>query len=272
VSATYAPDDPLAAVCYPGAPAWLNRFFAGLQWASVTKVLDARSLEGVRALDVGCGFGRWTRWLNGRGARALGVDPTEEMLAAARKASSSSIEYSKMSATALDFPDGTFDLVTCITVIQHLEPAEQEAAVREVARVLRPGGEAVMLELIDTRDRGKVVYPRTASDWIHLYGTYGLRVCHWEGQEFVPLIRAFRWLAERVGSLVGLSSTEQREGPSLLEQTSGRGPFRIAYAALWILMQLSRALEPVCRILLPPGWARHGCFVLRKEASSNQPA
>lgn len=264
VSQTYAADDPLAAVCYPGAPEWLNRFFANLQWKSVTRILESRRVEGVRALDIGCGFGRWTRWLAQQGADAVGVDPTEGMLEAARRASPPSIEYLNMSATALDFPDDHFDLVTCVTVLQHLEPNEQEAAIAEIARVLRPGGDAVVLDLIDLGDKGKVVYPRSASDWFRSYQSHGLRVERWEGQEFVPLIRGFRWLAERVGALIGLGS-DQRVGPSLLEKTHGRGVFRLAYVGLWCLVQLSKPLEPLCRWALPSGWARHGCFVFRKQ-------
>lgn len=263
VSQTYAPDDPLAAVCYPGAPRWLNRFFAGLQWATVTRSLSTVRVAGARALDVGCGFGRWTRWLAQHGAEAVGVDPTEPMLEAARRASEPSIEFRRMSATALDFPDASFDLVTCITVVQHLEPGEQEAAIAEMARVLRPGGEAVVLDLIDLGDEGKIVYPRSPEDWIRSYEARGLRLVRWEGQEFVPLIRGFRWLAERVGALLGMGG-DQREGSSLLEETRGRGAFRAAYAVLWLLVQLSRALEPVCRRVLPAGRARHGCFVFRK--------
>lgn len=263
VSRAYAPDDPLAAVCYPGAPVWLNRFFAGLQWSAVKRALSDAELEGARALDVGCGFGRWTRWLAQRGASAVGVDPTDGMLEAARRASDATVEYRRMSATALDFPAASFDLVTCITVIQHLEPTEQDAAVAEIARVLRPGGRAVSLDLIDVRDRGKIVYPRSAPDWIRLYASHGLTVERWGGQEFVPLIRGFRWLAEAVGRLLGLGGN-QRQGSSLLEETRGRGAFRIAYAGLWALVQLSRTLEPPCRWLLPAAWARHGCFVVRK--------
>lgn len=265
VSRAYAPDDPLAAVCYPGAPVWLNRFFAGLQWRAVTGAFSTLELRGARALDVGCGFGRWTRWLAERGADAIGIDPTETMLDAARRASPGSVRYRRMSATALDFPDDHFDVVTCITVVQHLEPAEQEQAVAELARVLRPGGVAVVLDLIDLGDEGDIVYPRSAPDWIRLYESRGLRVERWSGQEFVPLVRGFRWLAERIARLVGLTSREQREGASLLEQTRGRGLFRIAYAKLWVLVQLSRPLEPVCGWLLPAGWARHGCFVFRKH-------
>jgi ubiquinone/menaquinone biosynthesis C-methylase UbiE len=231
----------------------------------VTRILASREVRGAVALDIGCGFGRWTRWLAEHGADAVGIDPTEGMLAAARRASTADIVYRRMSATELDFPDGCFDLVTCVTVIQHLKPREQEAAVAELARVLRPGGEAVILDLIDVRDRGQVVHPRAASAWIRMYESHGLRVARWEGQEFVPLVRGFRWVAERVGRLLGLTSTDQREGESLLEKTQGKGAFRFAYAGLWLLVQLSRPLEPPCRLLLPAGWARHACFVLRKE-------
>jgi SAM-dependent methyltransferase len=189
------------------------------------------------------------------------------MLDAARRASPESIEYRNMSATALDFPDDHFDLVMCVTVIQHLTPEEQEAAVAEMARVLRPGGEAVVLDLIDIGDGGKIVYPRSAPDWIRSYEAHGMRVERWQGQEWVPLIRGFRWLAERVGALVGLGS-DQREGPSLLEKTRGRGPFQVAYAGLWVLVQLSKPLEPLCRWTLPARWARHGCFVFRKAPSA----
>jgi SAM-dependent methyltransferase len=263
VSEAYAPDDPLAAVCYPGAPVWLNRFIAGLQWTAVTKVLGERSVRGARALDVGCGFGRWTRWLARHGADVVGVDPTEGMLEAARRVSAPTIQYRRMSATALEFPDDSFDLVTCITVVQHLDPSEQELAIAEMTRVLRPGGEVVVLDLIDTGDKGEIVYPRGPRAWIRSYEARGLRLERWEGQEFVPLIRGFRWVAEHVGALLGLGSN-QREGTSLLEATRGRGAFRLAYAGLWVLVQLSRVLEPPCRWVLPGGWARHGCFVFRK--------
>lgn len=190
------------------------------------------------------------------------------MLAAARRASPESIEYERMSATALGFPDDHFDVVACVTVIQHLRPDEQGAAVAEIARVLRPGGRAVLLDLIDVGDRGAIVYPRAASDWIRLYERSGLRVERWEGQEFVPLIRGFRRIAESVGALLGLGSGDQREGESLLEKTRGRGAFRVAYAGLWLLVQLSKPLEPACHALVPGRLARHGCFVLRKEPSA----
>ncbi len=267
VSETYAADDPLGAVCYPGAPTWLNRFIAGLQWHTVTRVLETQQLRGTRALDIGCGFGRWTRWLGEHGAEVIGIDSTEGMLEAARRVSTGKVDFQKMSATALEFPDNHFDLVTCITVIQHLKPAEQDVAIGELCRVIRPGGRAVVLDLVDLSDKGKIVYPRPGSDWMSAYTAHGMQMETWHGQEFVPLIRAFRWLAEAASGLLGVGTTAEQEGPSLLEQTSGRGVFKIAYGGLWFIVQVSKPLEFVCQRLLPRHWARHACFVFQKEAS-----
>src|SRR5437764_1431615 len=80
-----ASTDPLAAVCYPAAPPWFNRFYAHFQLRTVARMLGDLPLRGARALDVGCGSGRWTRWLAERGAEPVGIDPTAAMLETARR-------------------------------------------------------------------------------------------------------------------------------------------------------------------------------------------
>jgi ubiquinone/menaquinone biosynthesis C-methylase UbiE len=267
VGHTYAGEDPLAAVCYPGAPVWLNRFIATLQWRTVTGCLARLPVDGAVALDVGCGFGRWTRWLADHGARVIGVDATDGMLQAAR-AGAPGIDFRQMSATALTFPAASVDLAVCITVIQHLQPAEQLLAIGELCRVVRPGGHVVVLDLIDPFDRGQVVHPRPPHEWIACYGQHGAELVGWRGQEYVPVLRAFRWLAERAARLTGLGTSPQAAGASLLERTNRGGIFRLAYGGLWGVVQLSRLLEPLCERLLPDRWARHGCFVFRKPGNA----
>jgi ubiquinone/menaquinone biosynthesis C-methylase UbiE len=268
VGQAYAGDDPLAAVCYPGAPAWLNRFIAGLQWRTVTACLTQLRIDGAAALDVGCGFGRWTRWLASRGARVIGVDATDGMLQAAR-AASPGIDFRKMSATGLEFPAASFDVVVCITVIQHLQPAEQLVAIGELCRVVRPGGYVVVLDLMDPFDKGKVVYPRSPQDWIDCYARQGAELVSWRGQEYVPVLRTFRWLAESAARLAGLGAAGTPvEGPSMLERAGEGGVFRLAYGVLWTVVQVSRLVEPVCERVLPNRWARHGCFVFRRTGKA----
>jgi SAM-dependent methyltransferase len=113
-------------------------------------VLDAPMLEriGLRApasaLDVGCGEGRFCRMLRARGIRAVGIDPTVALLARARTLDSQG-DYRIGRAEALDFPDGTFDLV--VSYLTLIDIPDIERAIAEMARVLRPGGALLIANL-----------------------------------------------------------------------------------------------------------------------------
>ena len=105
-------------------------------------------VAGARALDIACGDGALVRALAARGATAVGVDPDPAMLTAAR----SLVAEANVAATFLDgraeslpFPDASFDFVTAMTVLCFVPDAVK--AVREMARVLRPGGRLVLGEL-----------------------------------------------------------------------------------------------------------------------------
>lgn len=94
---------------------------------------------GGAALDVGSGEGRWTRYLAASGWQATGVDRSEALVAAARAEGG---EYAIGEATALPAEDASLDLVLCVNVLMHV--VDLAAAVSEFARVLRPGGVAVI--------------------------------------------------------------------------------------------------------------------------------
>jgi 2-polyprenyl-3-methyl-5-hydroxy-6-metoxy-1,4-benzoquinol methylase len=262
VARTHAALDPLGAVCYPAAPRWLNDFFARLQVRAVLQMLGAEDLRGKRCLDVGCGSGRWSRWLAGQGADVVGIDPTEAMLATARTLSPG-LDLRRMSATAIDLPPESFDLVMAVTVIQHLRPEEQAEAARAMCRVLRPGGTLFVLDLIDLHDGGHVVFPRPPQDWISLYASQGLALERFEGQEFIALLRPLvRLLPSR---RTDSSSVDSVQAPSLLERL---GRYPAAFWPLWPLVRATEALEPLCQRFLPAAWGRHGCFLFRKPISS----
>lgn len=101
-------------------------------------------LDEVHAmLDVGCGLGHWGRLLRpllAPDARVWGIDPEPEWVtqAAERADQPGAYTYGTASADALPFPDDTFDMVTCQTVLIHVP--DLAAALREMHRVLRPGG------------------------------------------------------------------------------------------------------------------------------------
>jgi SAM-dependent methyltransferase len=106
-------------------------------------VLDApmverlRLLKGGKALDVGCGEGRFCRMLRAEGFDPVGLDPTLALLEAARAKDPQGV-YLEGRAEALDFADASFDLVvSCLSLID-IPAADQ--AIAEMVRVLRPGG------------------------------------------------------------------------------------------------------------------------------------
>lgn len=272
VSGRYAPADPLAAVCYPGAPPWFNRFIGRFQARAVERALADIPLRGVRALDVGCGMGRWTRWLHARGAQVTGIDPTQEMLEAARRLSPD-LDYRRMSATAIALPDAGFDLVTAVTVVQHLRSEEQRRALAEIARVLRPGGHALLLDLIDLGDRGPVVHPRGPEDWIALARASGLDLVAWRGQEFIPLVRVGWALANLLGkrpSREGAAAAPANgaRNESWFDRMDRRPGLRVLLVPLRLMVWVSYPMEWLCERLATARLARHGCFLYRRRGAA----
>ncbi len=105
-------------------------------------------VDGCRILDAGCGDGTFARTLARSGARVVGVDADPAMVeAACGAAADGGIEatFVEGELERLPFPDASFDVVIAVTVLCFVpEPA---SAIRELVRVLRPGGPLVLGEL-----------------------------------------------------------------------------------------------------------------------------
>lgn len=101
---------------------------------------------GARVLELGCGIGTDGANFARNGAAYTGLDPSPTALSLARERFDQEAldgEFVEGSATALPFPDNSFDLVYSCGVLHHL--ARTQTAIDEVHRVLRPGGEAVVM-------------------------------------------------------------------------------------------------------------------------------
>lgn len=97
-----------------------------------------------RALDLGCGEGRVCRMMQAYGIATVGIDPTEAMIAEARRRDPEG-DYRLSGAERLDLPDASFDLVvSCLTMI---DIPDFRAAIGEAARVLMPGGTFIVANL-----------------------------------------------------------------------------------------------------------------------------
>lgn len=106
--------------------------------------------QGKEVLDLGCAGGFMAEALDDRGAWVTGIDPAAEAIAAARahaRQEGRTIAYDVGVGEDMPYEDARFDAVVCVDVLEHVSDLDQ--VVREVARVLRPGG----LFLFDTINR-----------------------------------------------------------------------------------------------------------------------
>jgi demethylmenaquinone methyltransferase/2-methoxy-6-polyprenyl-1,4-benzoquinol methylase len=105
---------------------------------------------GDRALDLCCGTGDIAFALAARGAEVTGLDFSEKMLDVARtrlersKVKSGNVSFIQGDAEQLPFPDNSFDAVTMGYGLRNL--TSWEAGLREMMRVVKPGGRIVVLE------------------------------------------------------------------------------------------------------------------------------
>ena len=173
---------------------------------------SAQPLEGLGLADIGCGGGILAESLAELGADVTGVDPAPNNIEVAKrhaKKSGLAIDYRNVTAEALAESGATFDIVTALEVIEHVEG--QKAFVATLSRLVKPGG-LLFLATIDrtlksyalaivgaeyvlrwvprgTHDHDKFVRPDELAGWLR---HAGMREIDRAGMTFQPLTRSWR--------------------------------------------------------------------------------
>ena len=181
-----------------GYAAWAESYDAP---GNVTVALEEQTVHellselpaGSSVLDAGCGTGRHTAFLAGKGHDVVGIDSSPEMLAiAAAKVPAARFELAELERIPL--PDGSIDAAVCGLVLSHAR--DIRPGVTELARILRPGGRLVISNphpfatgILDWRatvtdENGRLAvipeYPHSHSEYISAFTSAGLRIvgCH----------------------------------------------------------------------------------------------
>src|SRR3954470_4693680 len=140
------------------AQPWIDSMDDRSDWGH-EHVLDPVMLARVaagryqRALDVGCGEGRFCRLLKSAGVTAVGLDPTAQLLDVARQRDPTG-DYRMGVAERLEFESESFDLV--VSYVTLVDIVDFRTAIREMARVLKPGGSLLVANLNGFTSAGAV--------------------------------------------------------------------------------------------------------------------
>jgi 2-polyprenyl-3-methyl-5-hydroxy-6-metoxy-1,4-benzoquinol methylase len=109
-----------------------------LRWARRVKMIGAHLKPGMTILELGCGAGYFTKELARSGAEIVAIDVSADLLEIAKaNCSASNVRYEIQDACALTYPHAIFDSVVGSSILHHLDI---EPALREIRRVLKPGG------------------------------------------------------------------------------------------------------------------------------------
>ena len=126
----------------PGYERWANLLSLGQDARWRRKMVIGLGLEpGAETLDIAAGTGLITRMLGDGGATVISLDQSAQMLRSAVERGATGV---LATAEALPFPDATFDAVTFGYLLRYV--SDVEACLTEIARVLRPGARAGMVE------------------------------------------------------------------------------------------------------------------------------
>lgn len=125
---------------YSRLPRSVEGLAAAPEWPALQSMLP--EMQGLRVVDLGCGFGWFCRWAREVGALSvLGLDVSENMLARARATRDAATTYARADLEQLSLPEGAFDVAYSSLALHYV--ANLSGMLEQLRRALVPGGRFV---------------------------------------------------------------------------------------------------------------------------------
>lgn len=161
----------------------IARYIQGMAMEMDDMMERMRARKMHRVCDAGCGCGAYTLRLAVNGFEVSGFDVSSQAVDIARRLLKEAHAYAELrTASVLDtgYGDGQFDAVICRDVLDHMPKAEAAQGIRELYRIIRPGG--CVFATVDASDDEYETVPHT----VNADGDY-LFICgRWSGMVFHP--------------------------------------------------------------------------------------
>jgi ubiquinone/menaquinone biosynthesis C-methylase UbiE len=133
-----------SSIDFSGLP---HSFFTAAKVDALREVIAARlhGMHNLHMLDVGCGVGEFHPFVRGMFDRLCGADVSAASIAQAR-IRNPEVQYESYVGETLPYDRATFDLSIAICVLHHVPPPQRVGFLREMRRVVRPGGLVCLIE------------------------------------------------------------------------------------------------------------------------------
>lgn len=156
-----------------------------------TLITHVRLNGDAQILDVGCGPGKWTKLFVEKGFATTGIDSSPRMIKLAKQNISSNhkrmAKFHVMNLAKLEFSSDFYDLVNCVTVLQHIfNDEEWKKAVYEIVRVTKPSGHVLIFEAAPSfilEKQTRYLRFRTMKEYINEFEEAGSRFIHWRATD-----------------------------------------------------------------------------------------
>ncbi|MEM3696471.1 MAG: class I SAM-dependent methyltransferase [Candidatus Bathyarchaeia archaeon] len=147
--------------------------------------------NGARILDVGCGAGKWVNLFAEMGFETVGIDSSPWMIRLAKSrvktTLQSRIKFYVMNVAELKFPDDSYDMTNCVTVLQHIfDDTRWKRAVYEMVRVTKPCGYILIFEAAPSfilKRRTPRLRFRSMKEYISEFKSAGARLTYWRATD-----------------------------------------------------------------------------------------